>query len=212
MKPHEIEELSFQIIDSEAGGHDFAADQWPVVRRVIHTSADFEWLEMIRLHPDAISSGVTAIRSGCVIVTDTHMARVGIRRRDLARFGATVNCYMTDERVATAAAREGITRARAAVDVAASEVSGGIFVVGNAPTALLRLIDLMDQDQAKPALVVGLPVGFVNAAESKARLLECAVPYITNVGRKGGSNVAAAVVNALIILAGREKLEPEASF
>ena len=202
MKPHEIEQLSFQIIDSEAGDHGFGSDQWPVVRRVIHTSADFEWQQMIRLHPQAIAAGVAAIRSGCSITTDTNMARVGIRQRDLVRFGCTVNCYMTDERVAETAARKGITRAKAAVDVAAPVLSGGIYVVGNAPTALLRLIELMDQGAVRPALVVGLPVGFVKAAESKARLLACHVPYITNVGRKGGSNVAAAVVNALIIMAG----------
>ena len=111
---------------------------------------------------------------------------------------------MTDERVAEMAKSKGMTRARAAVDIAAPNLDGGIYVVGNAPTALLRLIELMDQGKACPALVVGLPVGFVNAAESKALLLECDVPYITNVGRKGGSNVAAAVVNALIIMAGEE--------
>lgn len=205
MKPHEIEQLSFQIIDSEAGDHGFAVDQWPVVRRVIHTSADFEWQQMIRFHPQAILSGVSAIRKGCPIVTDTNMARAGIRQRDLARFNGTVKCYMTDERVAETAAREGITRAKAAVDVAAPALSGGIYVVGNAPTALLRLIELMDQGTVRPALVVGLPVGFVNAAESKALLLERDVPHVTNVGRKGGSNVAAAVVNALIIKAGEKK-------
>jgi precorrin-8X/cobalt-precorrin-8 methylmutase len=202
MKPHEIERLSFQIIDSEAGEQDFSTDQWPVVRRVIHTSADFEWQRMIRFHPQAITAGVAAIRGGCAIVTDTNMARVGIRQRDLVRFGATVKCYMTEKQVAETAARKGITRAKAAVDVAAPELSGGIYVVGNAPTALLRLIELIDQGAVRPALVVGLPVGFVKAAESKALLLACDVPYITNVGRKGGSNVAAAVVNALIIMAG----------
>lgn len=208
MQPHEIEALSFQIIDGEAGDHGFPADQWQVVRRVIHTTADFEWREMIRLHPQAVAAGVAAIRCGCTIITDTHMARTGIRRRDLKRFGVTVNCYMTDERVLQTAARENSTRARAAVDVAAPEIPGGIFVVGNAPTALLRLIELIEAGTANPALVVGLPVGFVNAAESKAQLMECNVPYITNVGRKGGSNVAAAVVNALIILAGGEDNPP----
>ena len=192
MKPHEIEQLSFQIIDGEAGDHGFSTDQWPVVRRVIHTSADFEWQQMIRFHPQAIVSGVSAIRSGRPIITDTNMARAGIRQRDLARFGGTVNCYMTDERVAETAARKGITRAKAAVDVAAPEITGGIYVVGNAPTALLRLVELIDQGTLRPALVVGLPVGFVNAAESKTLLLGSDVPYITNVGRKGGSNVAAA--------------------
>ena len=201
MKPHEIERLSFEIIDAEAGNHGFPEDQWPIVRRVIHTSADFEWQAMIRLHPQAIASGVAALRKGCVVITDTNMARVGIRQRDLDRFGGSVRCYMTDPRVAQAAAREGITRAKAAVDLAVSEMEGGIYVVGNAPTALLRMIELMEAGDVQPALVVGLPVGFVNAAESKALLLEGEVPYITNVGRKGGSNVAAAVVNALILMA-----------
>jgi len=201
MKPHEIERLSFEIIDKEAGSHGFSDDQWPIVRRVIHTSADFEWQEMIRLHPQAIAAGVAAIQNGCTIVTDTNMARVGIRQRDLDRFGGSVRCYMTDERVAQTAVREGITRAKAAVDLAAAETDDGIYVVGNAPTALLRLIELMDDGRVRPALVVGLPVGFVNAAESKALLLAQDVPHITNVGRKGGSNVAAAAVNALILMA-----------
>jgi precorrin-8X/cobalt-precorrin-8 methylmutase len=204
MKPHEIEQLSFKIIDEEAGNHGYPSDRWQVVRRVIHTSADFEWQTMIRFHPQAVTAGLKAIRSGCTIITDTNMARVGIRKRDLARYGGTVNCYMADERVAATALNAGITRAKAAVDVAASEVSGGIYAVGNAPTALLRLIQLIGEGKAHPSLVVGLPVGFVNAAESKALLLECDVPYITNVGRKGGSNVAAAVVNALIVMAGKE--------
>ena len=203
MTPQEIETLSFQIIDGEAGDHGFPADQWQVVRRMIHTSADFEWQKMVRLHPRAISAGIAAIKSGCRIITDTNMARVGIRQRDLDRFGGSVDCYMTDTRVAETANREGITRASAAMDVAASELADGICVIGNAPTALLRLIQLMDRGDARPALVVGLPVGFVNAAESKALLLEKDVPAITNVGRKGGSNVAAAVVNALIIMAGQ---------
>jgi precorrin-8X/cobalt-precorrin-8 methylmutase len=133
MKPHEIEQLSFQIIDSEAGDHGFPPDQWPVVRRVIHTSADFEWQQMIRLHPQAIASGVAAIRSGCAIITDTNMARVGIRQRDLVRFGCTVNCYMTDERVAETAARKGITRANAAVDVAAPDACRRHLCGGQCP-------------------------------------------------------------------------------
>ncbi|WP_419655954.1 CbiC: cobalt-precorrin-8X methylmutase [Desulfosarcina variabilis str. Montpellier] len=203
MQPQEIERLSFQIIDGEAGDHGFPSDQWQVVRRMIHTSADFEWQQMVRLHPEAISAGVKAIKSGCTIVTDTNMARVGMRQRDLDRFGVKVHCYMTDQRVSETAVQKGITRATAAMDVAAAELAGGICVVGNAPTALLRLMQLMDQGDARPALVVGLPVGFVNAAESKAMLLEKDIPYITNVGRKGGSNVAAAVINALVIMAGQ---------
>ena len=204
MKPQEIEDGSFQIIDDEAGNHGFAPETWQVVRRMIHTSADFEWIEMVRFHPEAITAGVAAIRRGAPIVTDTNMARVGIRQRDLDAYGTAACCYMTDSRVIKTAQQEGITRAKAAVDVAAPEMAGGIWVVGNAPTALLRLVELIDRGDADPALVIGLPVGFVNAAESKALLLERSVPYITNVGRKGGSNVAAAAMNALIIMAGQK--------
>jgi precorrin-8X/cobalt-precorrin-8 methylmutase len=201
MKPQEIEAKSFAIIDAEAGPHEHDPAQWQVVRRVIHTSADFEWQEMLRFHPRAIDAGIAAIRAGTPIITDTHMARVGIRVRDLTRFVGEVRCYMTDPKVADRAAVEGITRARAAVDLAAENAAGAIFVVGNAPTALLRLLELAAANQAAPALVVGLPVGFVNAAESKAALMETDLPFITNTGRKGGSNVAAAVVNALILMA-----------
>jgi precorrin-8X/cobalt-precorrin-8 methylmutase len=206
MKPQEIEAKSFAIIDAEAGPHDFDPAQWQIVRRVIHTSADFEWQQMMRFHHRAIENGLNAIRAGKPIITDTNMARVGIRSRDLALFGGEARCYMADPKVADRAAAEGITRAKAAVDLAAEEMAGegasdGIYVVGNAPTALLRLLELAAANEADPALVVGLPVGFVNAAESKAALMQTDLPFISNIGRKGGSNVAAAVVNALIIMA-----------
>ena len=201
MKPHEIEQKSFAIIDGEAGDHGYPADQWPIVRRMIHTTADFEYIKDTRIHPEAVAAGIDAIRSGRAIFTDTNMARVGIRQHQLEPFGGQVCCLMADEAVARLAAEKGITRAKAAVDAVADRLDNGIYVVGNAPTALLRLIERIRQGQTRPALVVGLPVGFVNAAESKAELLELDTPYITNVGRKGGSNVAAAVVNALIIQA-----------
>ena len=201
MKPVEIEALSFKIIDREAGAHGFSSVQWAVVRRMIHTSADFEYKESVRIHPDAVTAGMTAIRNGKSIITDTNMARVGIRQRDLSPFGATVKCYMNDSAVAENAKTAGTTRAHAAVDAAVSDMAGGIYVVGNAPTALLRLIELVKEQKARPALIIGLPVGFVNAAESKAALIELDYPYISNVGRKGGSNVAASVVNALAIMA-----------
>ncbi len=205
MKPVEIEALSFKIIDREAGAHGFSSVQWAVVRRMIHTSADFEYKESVRIHPDAVTAGMTAIRNGKSIITDTNMARVGIRQRDLSPFGATVKCYMNDSAVAENAKTAGTTRAHAAVDAAVSDMGGGIYVIGNAPTALLHLIERVEEKKAQPALIIGLPVGFVNAAESKAELLKLdQPPYITNVGRKGGSNVAAAVVNALVILAKKE--------
>jgi precorrin-8X/cobalt-precorrin-8 methylmutase len=201
MKPEQIENLSFQIIDQEAGEHSFTADQWTIVRRMIHTTADFEYKEMIRFHAEAITAGIDAIRAGKSIITDTNMARAGIRQKDLERFGVTVKCYMNDPDVMERAQKNGTTRAKAAVDAAVSDMHDGIYVIGNAPTALLRLIELVENKQTRPALIIGLPVGFVNAAESKAALMEMNLPYISNIGRKGGSNVAASVVNAITILA-----------
>jgi len=202
MQPAEIEALSFQIIDRESGSHGYSSDQWAVVRRMIHTSADFEYRDTIRFHPEAISAGIAAIRAGKPIITDTNMARVGIRQSDLNPFGVIVRCYMNDSAVYENAEAAGTTRAHAAVDAALADMVGGIYVIGNAPTALLHLLERVKEKKAQPALIIGLPVGFVNAAESKAELLKLKKPpYITNVGRKGGSNVAAAVVNALVILA-----------
>ena len=201
MKPQKIETLSFAIIDQEAGDHGFTQKEWPIVRRMIHTSADFEYIETIKFHPNAVESGISAIRAGCTIITDTNMARVGIRKKELGRFGGQMRCLIGDEDVAIAAQKSGVTRALTAVDKAIPLVDGGIYVVGNAPTALLRLIEAIREKSAAPALVVGLPVGFVNAAESKETLMALDIPYISNRGRKGGSNVAASVVNALLIMA-----------
>lgn len=209
MKPTDIETRSFAIIDAEAGPRGFAPDAWSVVRRMIHTTADFEYLETVRLHPAAIESGLAALRSGRPIFTDTEMVRAGIRKADAARMGVSVSCRITDATVGRLAQSEGITRSQAAVDAVLPQLNGAIYAVGNAPTALLRLNELIRRGTATPALVIGLPVGFVNAAESKAELLELPVPHITNVGRKGGSNVAASVVNALLILAASSHLQQE---
>ena len=201
MKPEQIEQSSFNIIDQEAGAHNFTPEQWSIVRRMIHTTADFEYQQMVRIHTAAISAGVGAIKAGKTIITDTNMARVGIRKTELDPFGVSVKCFINDPVIQKIAHQNGITRAKAAVDAAVPDMNGGIYVVGNAPTALLRLIELVTNRQASPALIIGLPVGFVNAAESKAALIEMDYPYISNVGRKGGSNVAASVVNALAKLA-----------
>lgn len=201
MKPSDIEALSFHIIEEEAGEHRFDEREWSIVRRMIHTTADFEYLKTIRFHPLAIERGIQAIRGGKMIVTDTTMAAAGIRKAEAGRFGASVRCMIGDSKVREIAEREGTTRARAAVDAAAPFVNGGIYVVGNAPTALLRLLELAETDGIAPALVIGLPVGFVNAAESKAALNKTDIPHITNLSRKGGSAVAASVVNALGIMA-----------
>ncbi len=201
MKPQEIEDVSFQIIEKEAKDHGFDEKHWPVVRRMIHTSADFDYIHTIRFGNKAVEKGIAAIQSGCSMLTDTNMARVGIRKTEIAHFRGTVSCLMTDPEVAARALAEGTTRALAAVELAADRIKHGIYVVGNAPTALLHLIRLIEEGRADPALVIGLPVGFVNAAESKQALMALDTPYITNAGRKGGSNVAAAVVNALAIMA-----------
>ena len=206
MRPLEIELESFRIIEREAGPHEFTPEQWQIVRRMIHTSADFDYLRTVRFHPRAVSAGIEALRAGRPVITDTNMARAGIRKQDAERLAVAVGCHMDDPAVHAAARSSGTTRAEAAVDAAVAEMEGGIYVVGNAPTALLRLIDRVGSGQARPALIVGLPVGFVNAAESKAALAELDHPFITNEGRKGGSNVAAAVVNALLLLA-QEKNE-----
>ncbi|MBW1759614.1 MAG: precorrin-8X methylmutase [Deltaproteobacteria bacterium] len=201
MKPEDIETLSFKIIDEEAGPHDYSPEQWRILQRMIHTSADFEYMDTVRFHPESIRAGLNAIRSGKTILTDTNMAKAGIRKKELEHFGAAVKCFINDDKIKTAAKEAGITRAKAAVDASVSIMEGGIYVVGNAPTALLQIIELVKDKKVKPALIIGLPVGFVNAAESKAALIEMDCPYISNVGRKGGSNIAASVVNALAILA-----------
>jgi precorrin-8X/cobalt-precorrin-8 methylmutase len=201
MKPHEIEAKSFAIIDAEAGPHNFAPDEWKIVRRMIHTTADFEYMQMVRISNNAVAAGVNAIQNGCIVITDTNMAKTGIRKDLLAGFGSRCECLMADPRVAEQATERGVTRARVAVEKAAQIMENGIYVVGNAPTALLHLLDMINNKAANPALVVGLPVGFVNAAESKAALVETKIPYISNVGRKGGSNVAASVINALALIA-----------
>ncbi|MBW2099623.1 MAG: precorrin-8X methylmutase [Deltaproteobacteria bacterium] len=201
MKPEDIETLSFKIIDEEAWPHDYFPEQWRILQRMIHTSADFEYMDTVRFHPESIRAGLNAIRSGKTILTDTNMAKAGIRKKELEHFGAAVKCFINDDKIKKTAKEAGITRAKAAVDASVSIMEGGIYVVGNAPTALLQIIELVKDKKVKPALIIGLPVGFVNAAESKAALIEMDCPYISNVGRKGGSNIAASVVNALAILA-----------
>jgi precorrin-8X/cobalt-precorrin-8 methylmutase len=201
--PTEIEAESFRIIDAEVPKpRPFEGEKWQIVRRMIHTTADFELLKLVRFHPEAVDSGLDALRKGAVIVTDTEMARQGIPVRRLEPLGASVRCLMNDERVIARARAEGITRATAAVDLAVTEIHPHIYVVGNAPTALIRLVEHIDAGAASPAMVVGMPVGFVNAAESKSLLMSRDIPYIAIEGRKGGSALAASVINALCVLVG----------
>ena len=204
--PQEIESRSLAIIDAEVPEpRPFAGEEWVVARRMIHTTADFDLLSHIRFHPRAISGGKAALLAGADIVTDTRMALSGIPVRRLEPLGCTVRCLIDDAAVAKRAKSEGVTRAWAAVDEVMAHGGADIFVIGNAPTALFRLLDWMERGARPPKLIVGMPVGFVNAAESKELLLaQDAIPYITIAGRKGGSSLAASVVNALLKLA-REK-------
>jgi precorrin-8X/cobalt-precorrin-8 methylmutase len=187
------------------GPHPWSPTEWPVVRRVIHTSADFEFASTLYFSPDAVPRGVAALRAGRGIVTDTTMALSGIDKPRLKRFGIATACFVADPDVANLAQAEGITRSVAAMRKALADPANGIFVIGNAPTALFELLRLAQEEGVLPDLVIGLPVGFVGAAESKEQLLITApgldIPFITNRGRKGGSTIAASVVNALLIMA-----------
>jgi precorrin-8X/cobalt-precorrin-8 methylmutase len=209
----EIETRSFAVIDAEVPEpRPFRGAQWEVARRLVHTSADFQLLELLRFHPRALDAGVEALCRGATIVTDTEMARMGIPERRLAPLGARAICLLNAPQTAALAARLGLTRTAAAVDLAVEGRSeqleglgGCIMAIGNAPTALLRLLHWLRQGASPPALIVGMPVGFVNAAESKQCLLEQQeIPFITLQGRKGGSPLAAATCNALAELALRQ--------
>lgn len=198
-QPQEIERKSFEIIG------DIIAETRPdyrfasplheaIVKRVIHTTADFDWLDILWFSADSLSRLCAAIRNGCILYTDTTMALSGINKRLLAKFGTECRCYIADPKVAEQALAQSITRSMAAVDVALKEEGEKIFVFGNAPTALFRLLELKPEVSG----VVGVPVGFVGAEESKAALAASHLPAIAALGRKGGSNVAAAIINAML--------------
>lgn len=202
LRPEQIEAESFRIIEAELGPHSWQPGEWQVVRRAIHTSADFDYARTMAFSPNALELGIEALRRGRGLVTDTTMALAGINKRLLARFGIKASCFVADPEVAAQAADAGITRSIAAMRKAAADPSNGVYVIGNAPTALFELLRLVREEGLRPELVIGLPVGFVGAEESKEALIrEASVPFITNRGRKGGSNVAAAAVNALLLLA-----------
>jgi len=203
VQPQEIEDKSFQIITEELGDHPFTAEQYPVVQRVIHASADFELGRSLIFHPDAIRAGIQAIRSGKTVVADVQMVQVGVSKPRLEKFGGNVRVYISDPDVIEEAKRLNTTRAIISMRKAVKEAEGGIFAIGNAPTALLELIRLVKEGEAKPGLIIGMPVGFVSAAESKEELAKLDVPFITNIGRKGGSTVTVAALNALAIMAER---------
>lgn len=195
--PADIEKESFAIITKELGGREFDPEQAPIIKRVIHTTADFDYADNLYFSPDAVKRAKDAIRGGAAIVTDTRMAYSGINKKSAEKFGCKVYCFISDEDVAKEAKKQGITRASVSVDKAAGLGENVIFAVGNAPTALIRLKELIDEGY-RPGLIVGVPVGFVNVVPSKELIIETGIPCIVARGRKGGSNVAACIINALL--------------
>lgn len=203
--PADIEKRSMEIIEDELGEIQLPPTEKQIIKRVIHTSADFEYARTLRFSPDAVERGLAALRQGCTIVTDTNMAYMGISQRGLDTLHSTKVCFMADEDVARMAKKQGTTRAVACMDKACTMDGPLIIAVGNAPTALLRLDELIRQGKIHPDLIIGVPVGFVNVVYAKDIIMQSGVPYIVAKGRKGGSTIAAAICNALIYTLTRKK-------
>ena len=198
IKPMDIEKRSFEIITEILGERQLPPENELVIKRVIHTSADFDYVDNLCFSEGAVARALEALRGGCDIVTDTQMARAGINKTILGRLGGQVHCFMSDEDVAKEARKRGITRATVSMERAAALDKPCIFAISNAPTALFSLDAQIKAGKIRPALIIGVPVGFVNVVESKEMIMEAGVPYIVARGRKGGSNVAAAICNALL--------------
>ena len=198
IKPMDIEKHSFEIITELLGDRKLDAENEPVIKRAIHTTADFDYADNLVFSAHAVTTGVQALRGGCDIVTDTQMARSGINKRILAELGGEVRCFMSDADVAQEAKERGITRAFVSMERAAKLTKPCIFAIGNAPTALVAIHTLAAQKKLNPVLVIGVPVGFVNVVESKELIIRSSIPHIVARGRKGGSNVAAAICNAML--------------
>ena len=199
VKPMDIEKRSFEIITELLGDTPIPKENELVVKRVIHTSADFDYAKNLVFSQDAVAKGIEALKNGCDIVTDTQMAKAGINKTILGKLGGQVHCFMSDPDVAADAKERGITRAIVSMERAAALEKPCIFAIGNAPTALISIKEQMEKGQLHPALIIGVPVGFVNVVESKEMIIESGLaPYIVARGRKGGSNVAAAICNALL--------------
>ncbi len=206
MKPMDIEKQSFEIIEKELTT-DIPAIYKPVVKRVIHTTADFSYETSMTFSEGVIENAVKALREGTDIVTDTNMAKSGINSKIAEKLGCTVNCYMADKNVAQEAEKNQVTRAAVSVEKASRDNPGCIMVVGNAPTALMKIRELYDKGEFNPKLVIGVPVGFVNVVEAKEEIIDSKMSYIVARGRKGGSNVAAAIMNALLYMAADDDKE-----
>lgn len=198
--PMEIENRSFEIITKELGNRVLDEDKAPIIKRVIHTTADFEYADTLSFSEHVVEETLEAIIRGACIVTDTQMGKSGINKKALANYGGEVFCFMSDEDVANIAKQNGTTRATASMDKASRLEKELIFAIGNAPTALVRLYELMEEGKINPALIIGVPVGFVNVVQSKELIIKSGHPYIVARGRKGGSNVAASICNALLYM------------
>lgn len=207
MVPKDIENRSLAIIEEEIDKTLWDAikeEEKPIVKRVIHTTADFDYARNLCFSKDVVSKTIEALREGAVIVTDTNMARSGINKGALDKYGSEVYCFMADGDVAIGAKERQVTRAYISMEKAAALNKKIIFAIGNAPTALIRLYELVKEDKLRPELIIGVPVGFVNVVEAKELIMELDIPYIIARGRKGGSNVAASICNALLYMEGRE--------
>ena len=204
VKPMDIEKRSFEIITELLGGRSFPPEQGPIIKRVIHTTADFDYADNLVFSPGAVEKGLEALKGGCHIVTDTTMAMAGINKTALGRLGGQVHCFIADPDVAEEAKARNVTRSMVSMEKAARLEKPCIFAIGNAPTALMELYELIQAQKVNPVLIIGVPVGFVNVVESKEQIMTAPVPYIVARGRKGGSSVAAAVCNALLYQISRE--------
>ena len=198
-KGQSIEDESMQIIENEIGPHSYNEQEWPIVRRVIHSTADFDFARdnKIIFHKDAIKNGLEALKNGSSIVVDVNGIIGLLNKQNPKDFGNNVICNISEPSIMEAAKEAGKTRAQMSMRIAKEDMNGGIVVVGNAPTALLEVMEMIQEGITKPALVIGIPVGFVSAVESKEELAKMDIPFITNLGRKGGSPCASAIVNAL---------------
>ena len=198
-KGQSIEDESMQIIENEIGSHSYNEQEWPIVRRVIHSTADFDFARdnKIIFHKDAIKNGLKALKNGSSVVVDVNGIIGLLNKQNPKDFGNNVICNISEPSIMEAAKEAGKTRAQMSMRIAKEDMNGGIVVVGNAPTALLEVMEMIREGITKPALVIGIPVGFVSAVESKEELAKMDIPFITNLGRKGGSPCASAIVNAL---------------
>ena len=198
-KGQSIEDKSMEIIENEIGSHPYSKDEWPIVRRIIHATADFDFARqnMIVFHKDAISNGIDALKNGCNIIVDVNGVIGGLNKENLKEFGNNAICNISDPKIVEQAKKLNKTRAQTSMRMAASEMNDGVVAIGNAPTALMEVIQMIREKATRPALVIGIPVGFVCAVESKEELQTIDTPYITNQGRKGGSPCASAIINAL---------------